>query len=66
MCGHSDEKIFNIVGWIFQVAIWSCLILFLILHKNLLLIALIAAYLIYLLLEFISPTSRYLCNKSSQ
>jgi len=65
MCGKSDEKYFNIIGWILQIGTWLFLILFLVLHKTGFLIILILAYLLYLLMEFCSPTSRYLCNKSS-
>ena len=65
MCGKSDEKYFNIAGWILQTGTWLFLILFLVLHKTVLLIICILAYLLYLIIEFISPTSSYLCNKSS-
>lgn len=65
MCGESDEKYFNIIGWILQIGSWLLLILFLVLHKTALLVAFIIFYLLYLLMEFCSPTSRYLCNKSS-
>ena len=65
MCGKSDEKYFNIIGWILQIGTWLFLILFIVLHKTGFLIIFILAYLLYLLMEFCSPTSRYLCNKSS-
>ena len=65
MCGKSDEKYFNIAGWILQTGTWLFLILFLVLHKTALLVIFILAYLLYLLIEFCSPTSSYLCNKSS-
>ena len=65
MCGKSDEKYFSIAGWILQTGTWLLLILFLVLHKTVLLIICILAYLLYLIIEFISPTSSYLCNKSS-
>ena len=65
MCGKSDEKYFNIAGWILQTGTWLFLILFLVLHKTALLVIFILVYLLYLLIEFCSPTSSYLCNKSS-
>ena len=65
MCGKSDEKYFSIAGWILQTGTWLLLILFLVLYKTVLLIICILAYLLYLIIEFISPTSSYLCNKSS-
>ena len=65
MCGKSDEKYFSIAGWILQTGTWLLLILFLVLHKTVLLIICILAYLLYLIIEFLSPTSSYLCNKSS-
>ena len=65
MCGESKEKYFNISGWIFQVGTWLFLILYLVFQKPAIIVICIIAYLIYLLLEFFSPTSRYLCNKSS-
>ena len=65
MCGKSDEKYFNIAGWILQTGTWLFLILFLVLHKTALLVIFILVYLLYVLIEFCSPTSSYLCNKSS-
>ena len=59
------EKYYNISGWIFQVGTWLFLILFIVIHKTALIVLCIIAYLLYLLIEFFSPMSRYLCNKSS-
>ena len=65
MCGESTEKYFNIVGWILQVGTWLFLILYFVFQKPALIVICAIFYLIYLLMEFCSPTSSYLCNKSS-
>ena len=57
--------------WIFQIIVWiliGLVIYFIIINhkaKIVVLIACIFSYLIYLILEFCSPTCQYLCNKSS-
>ena len=57
--------------WSFQIIVWiliALVIYFIIINhkaKIVVLIACILIYLIYLCLEFCSPTSHYLCNKSS-
>ena len=62
---------YNFFCWFFQVAVWAALgvLIFFIISKgsnlNAVLGALGGTYLIYIILEFCSPTSKYLCNKSS-
>ena len=55
--GRSDQKAFNIIGWILQVIIWGLLALSIIIKKPLPIIALIIVYLLYILIEFCGPTS---------
>ena len=69
-----DNCCYNTFCWIFQIAIWGfigTIIAFLIIGIknqqtfNGLLYGCGGVYLIYIILEFCSPTSKYLCNKSS-
>lgn len=63
--GRSDQKAFNIIGWILQVIIWGLLALSIIIKKPIPIIALIIFYLLYWLIEFCGPTSRSLCHKKN-
>ena len=67
MCGNSKKEIcFQFFGWIFELTTWTFIILFLIFRENsLYLVLFIFAYLIYIILEFCSPTARYLRNKKN-
>ena len=55
--------------WIFQLLTWGCLAtslyFFLNQKKWAICIAVGVCYLVYIILEFCSPTAKYLCNKSS-
>ena len=65
MCCKNKELCFTIFGWIFQLLTWTFLIISLLLYKVYLFVFLGLFYLIYIILEFCCPTSRYLCNKST-
>ena len=69
-----DNCCYNTFCWIFQLAVWGLIgviVTFIILKKansdslRGLLGGFGACYLVYIILEFCSPTSKYLCNKSS-
>ena len=56
--------------WIFQILCWASLIFSLVIYigdneQVGIFGAFGACYIVYIILEFCSPTSRYLCNKSS-
>ncbi len=69
-----DNCCFNAFCWIFQIGIWAyiatVIVLIIVGFKNPdtfngILGGCGVVYLIYIILEFCSPTSKYLCNKSS-
>ena len=64
-CWRSNEIVFNVIGWILQVLTWIFLILFLVFHKLYLMGIFFAAYLLYILFEFLSPTAKFLFTKNS-
>ena len=66
MCGASKKEIcFQIFGWIFELSTWTFIVLSVIFRETTLFIYLLVfTYLIYIILEFCSPTSRYLRNKA--
>ena len=68
-CGCDKKTCSDTSCWIFSVIVWILLILFIFtcVKSSLLyfLYPLIVCYIIYLILEFCSPTSKYLCNIST-
>ena len=67
MCGNCNKEIcFQVFGWIFVLSTWSFIILSLVFRENPAFIAsAIIAYIIYIIIEFCSPISRYLRNKNN-
>ena len=65
MCGKNKEICCNVFGWIFQISTWTFLIVSLVIPETYFFVILGLVYLIYIILEFCSPTSSYLCNKNS-
>lgn len=65
MCGKNKEICCNVFGWIFQLSTWTFLIVSLVIPETFFFVIFGLVYLIYIILEFCSPTSRYLCNKNS-
>ena len=65
MCGKNKEICCNVFGWIFEISTWTFLIVSLVIPEIYFYVILGLVYLIYIILEFCSPTSRYLCNKNS-
>ena len=65
MCGKYKEICCNVFGWIFQISTWTFLIVSLVIPETYFFVILGLVYLIYIILEFCSPTSSYLCNKNS-
>ena len=64
-----DNCCYNAACWIFQITSWATLIVSIIIVANNGNPAIFASfgvsYLVYIILEFCSPTSKYLCNKTS-
>ena len=64
-----DNCCYNAACWIFQITSWATLITSIIIVANNGNPAIFASfgvsYLVYIILEFCSPTSKYLCNKTS-
>ena len=64
-----DNCCYNAACWIFQITSWATLIASIIIVANNGNPAIFASfgvsYLVYIILEFCSPTSKYLCNKTS-
>ena len=67
MCGNCNKEIcFQVFGWIFSLSTWALIILSLVFRENPAFIAsAIIAYIIYIIIEFCSPISRYLRNKNN-
>jgi len=65
MCGKYKEICCNVFGWIFEILTWTFLIVSLIIQETYFYVILGLVYFIYIILEFCSPTSRYLYNKHS-
>ena len=71
---QEESKAYKCSLWFFQVIVWILLIITIIVAcvakdsgpKLLSLIIFCIAYFIYLLLEFCSPTSHYLCHKRTE
>lgn len=66
--GEQKEKKggYHYICWFFQLAVWFTIILSMVLDSpSGAYIALIIFYVIYLILEFCSPTSKYLSNKKN-
>ena len=64
MCGKNKEICCNVFGWIFELSTWTFLIVSLVIPETFFFVIFGLVYLIYIILEFCSPTSRYLCNKN--
>ena len=64
-----DNCCYNAACWIFQITSWATLIVSIIIvarNGNPAIFASFGvSYLVYIILEFCSPTSKYLCNKTS-
>ena len=64
-----DNCCYNSWGLIFQVLCWSSLVISLVMtiraQKPVVFVSFGVSYFVYIILEFCSPTSKYLCNKTT-
>lgn len=66
-CCNCSETIYNVFGWIFQVATWVFFICSFAskFDQPAFFVPAFLFYFIYYIIEFCSPTASYLCNKST-